>query len=121
MEKKHDIESRADIEQLIPDFYKSLAQDERIASFFTHVNFEYHMPRMIAFWAFLLFNEKGYAENVFEFHRHLPIEDHHFDIWLENFNKTVDEFFFGEKANYAKQQAKLIGDGFKFKFRFLRQ
>ncbi len=65
MEKKHDIESRADIEQLIPAFYRSLTQDERIASFFTHVNFEHHLPRMIAFWAFLLFNEKGLCRKCF--------------------------------------------------------
>ena len=54
MQKK--IETKADLELLIHQFYAKLLKDESMAPFFTDFDMEHHMPRMVDFWAFLLFS-----------------------------------------------------------------
>jgi hemoglobin len=67
------------------------------------------MPKMIHFWSFALLNEPGYTTNVVEKHLHMPLQEVHFERWLNLFNETIDEHFSGEIANQAKQRAQLIG------------
>jgi hemoglobin len=104
-----DIETKEDIALLIHEFYGKVKMDEKLNPFFTDLDFEIHIPKMIHFWSFALLNEPGYTTNVVEKHLHMPLKDVHFEHWLGLFNETIDSHFSGELANQAKQRAQLIG------------
>ncbi len=105
----NDIESREDIEQLVNAFYDQVLKDDILAPFFTKLNFEHHLPKMIHFWSFVLLDEAGYTTDVTKKHINMPLKKAHFDRWIELFNSTVDQSFSGEKAEAAKQRAFLVG------------
>lgn len=114
---KHDIKDKTDIELMVTTFYSSLLNNESISPVFANTDFEAHMPHMIAFWSFVLLDDASYRTNVFEKHVHLPIKEEHFAIWLEHFEKTINNLFEGEKAELAKQRAKGIAYTFKSKMK----
>lgn len=103
------IENREDVERLVHSFYEKVLVDPVLLPFFQHLNFDAHLPRMVDFWAFVLLDEAGYTTDVTKKHLHMPLEQAHFDRWLELFNQTVDTLFVGEKAELAKQRAFLVG------------
>ncbi len=112
----HDIENRQDIELLINLFYDRLLQIDEIRPIFDGLDFPKHVPQIVNFWSFVLFDEPGYTTNVFEKHRHLPIKTHQFDQWLTVFNSTVDALYEGEKAELAKTRATVLANTFKSKW-----
>ena len=114
---KHDITNSTDVELLVKTFYGNLLQNQEIKPVFAHVDFEKHVPHMIAFWEFVLLDKDGYTTNVFDKHVNLPIKEDHFAIWLEIFEKTVHSLFEGEKAQMAIQRAQTIGYSFKAKLK----
>ena len=63
----------------------------------------------------VLLDEAGYTTNVFDKHLHLHIKKEYFAIWLEHFEKTVNDLFAGEKAEMAKQRAQTIAYTFENK------
>lgn len=116
----NDISNRADIERLVRQFYADLLQHEEMKPAFQDLNFEEHIPRIVAFWSMVLLDEEGYKTNVFDKHLHLPIQGFHFDIWLHSFTRTVDRLFAGEKAELAKHRALLLTHTFKSKWEHLK-
>lgn len=111
-----DIESKADIEQLMRSFYGHLLQVPGMAPVFEGIDMEKHLPHIIHFWSFVLLDEEGYKTNVFEKHLPLPIQAPQFDQWLETFTATVNELFAGEKAELAKLRATVLAHTFKSKW-----
>jgi hemoglobin len=116
---KKDIETRADIEQVMTTFYAKLLEDPLMSPHFAKTDFAHHMPRIVGFWAFILLDEPMQAGNVFYVHRHLDIDDRHFERWISTFCKTVDTLFEGKLAEKAKHNAEVIGYTFQSKMRFL--
>ncbi len=107
-DSRHDIRTQADVDQLVRAFYSKVLKDDLLAPHFASVDLEHHLPRMIAFWSLILIDQEGYKGNVFDKHAHLAIDSSHFDRWVELFSQTVDQYFAGEKAELAKQRAKLL-------------
>lgn len=114
---KHDITNSTDVELLVKTFYTNLLQNEAIKPVFANIDFEKHMPHMIAFWEFVLLDKEGYTTNVFDKHVHLPLTANHFTIWLDVFEKTVHHLYEGEKAEMAIQRAQTIGYSFQSKLK----
>ena len=54
-----DISNSADVELLVKTFYSNLLLNEDVKPIFEHVDFEKHMPHMIAFWEFVLLDKEG--------------------------------------------------------------
>jgi hemoglobin len=100
-----DIQSRADIENLVNAFYQKVQADALLAPMFNHVNWLHHLPLMCDFWSLTLLGEPGYRNNMVQKHLSLPIKPEHMQQWLHLFNTTVDELFIGEKAEEAKSRA----------------
>lgn len=109
---KTDIQTRADVEQLVNRFYDKVKSDTTIGYIFNDlvkVNWETHLPVMYDFWESVIFFTGTYTGNPMITHRklhqiaHLTAE--HFKAWLAIFTSTVDEMFTGEKAELAKQRA----------------
>jgi hemoglobin len=65
----------------------------------------------------VLLDEEGYTTNVFDKHIHLPIKEHHFEIWLHAFEKVSRRLYIGEKVELAIQRANLIAYTFKSKLK----
>jgi hemoglobin len=117
---KKDITTREDIEVLMQKFYDTLLEDPFMAPHFKNTDFKHHMPRIVHFWTFILLDEPGFMGNVFDAHRHLDIDERHFTRWISTFHTLVDSLFEGPKAEYAKNQASIIGGGFQTKLKYLK-
>ncbi|HEY3387873.1 MAG TPA: group III truncated hemoglobin [Saprospiraceae bacterium] len=120
---KKDITSSEDIKTLVDSFYEKVKADEVIGFIFNdvaQVDWPKHLPRMYAFWEFLLLGKDTYQGNPMEVHRKLhsiiPLTEAHFTRWLQLFHKTVDENFEGLVAEDAKNRSSLIVMTWKPKF-----
>ncbi len=57
MTNKHDIQSTADIEQLVGQFYGRVRRDATLGPIFdvvAQVDWEHHIPRLVGFWSTVL-------------------------------------------------------------------
>lgn len=112
---KKDIESREDVQLMVDRFYEKIKADKLVGFIFTDVmkvNWEKHIPIIVAFWQNALFFTGGYHGNALKKHINInkvvALEKKHFNRWLHLFEQTVDEYFAGEKATLAKQRAQSI-------------
>ena len=119
-----DIQSRNDIEMLINSFYNKVKSDDTIGFIFNdiaRVNWEKHLPVMYNFWETLLLDATSYRNNAMEVHyslnRKVPLNEKHFQRWLELFSETVDELFSGKIATSAKTKAKSIASLMQYKMK----
>ena len=112
-----DISNSADVELLVKTFYSNLLLNEEVKPIFEYVDFEKHMPHMIAFWEFVLLDKEGYTTNVFDKHVNLPLKAEHFEIWLNAFENSVNALFEGENAQKAIFRAKTIAFSFESKMK----
>ena len=112
MENKRELKSRIDIELLVDSFYKKVMKDDTIGYIFgetVNLDWEKHIPIMYDFWETTLFHKAIYKGNPMKVHIDInkkePLKKAHFDQWLSMFYETVDELFYGEKAELAKTRA----------------
>ena len=120
---KTDIETRADINLLITQFYDRLLNDETINHFFEEIvksnTLEHHLEIIIDFWEDILLNTVKYGRNAMKPHLDMnikkPFLGEHFDCWLAHFNTTIDTNFKGEKVELAKTRAVSIATVMKIK------
>lgn len=107
-----DITTADDVHLLITTFYTRVRPDPVIGHFFTELNFDTHTPRIVSFWNMVLFGDRTFQGDPITAHRklneQLPMEQVHFDHWVQLFQTTVDELFAGAKAEEAKQRAHSI-------------
>lgn len=120
---KTDISTSADIKTLIDAFYEKVKADEVIGYIFNdvaRVDWPKHLPRVYAFWEFLLLGKDTYQGNPMEVHQKLhrivPLTEAHFTRWLQLFHEAVDEHFEGLVAQDAKTRSSLIVLTWKPKF-----
>jgi hemoglobin len=108
-----DIETRADLEKLLTEFYRVAITDEEIGHHFDDLDLESHLPVIVDFWEKILFGKKVYFGNPLAVHKILhdksPLTLEHFQQWVKIFSEKVDENFVGEMADNAKLRAKMIG------------
>lgn len=117
-----DIETRADLEQLLWAFYTRLLEDPAISYIFTDVakiKLEEHMPSLTDFWELSLFHTGTYKKNPMQIHLDLNAQEsltaEHFNIWLGYFNRTTDRLFAGLNAEKIKTRAESIATVMKIK------
>lgn len=103
-----EIETYEDCIFLIEEFYKKLLSDDQIAHFFVDLDLSTHIPKVADFWAFVLIDKPGYANNMMTAHARLDLKEPDFQRWLELFHETIRENFYGEKADLAIERSKLI-------------
>lgn len=109
---KNDINTRADIELLVDNFYIKVKSDKLVGHFFTEIvmiNWKEHLSLMCDFWENIIFFSGNYVGNPMHLHQHLNeienIDKKHFNRWNKLFAATVDELFEGEKATLIKKKA----------------
>lgn len=120
---KKDILSEADVKYMVNTFYDKVNRDEVLSPVFNDfakVDWPHHLPKMYAFWNFLILGIPGYKGQPFPMHAALPISQNHFDRWLELFKRNVDEHFSGMNASMAKAKAESIALTFQYKLGILQ-
>ena len=117
-----DIETRADLEALLREFYERLLADETINYIFIDVakmDLEEHLPIITNFWELSLFHTGDYRNNPMKIHMDLnkkeKLTEAHFSTWLDYFYSTVDSMFSGPNAEKIKTRALSIATVMKIK------
>lgn len=112
-----DISTQADVMQLVNTFYDKVKKDDTIGFIFNETigdHWHMHLPQMYKFWDMVLLGRPGYEGYPTKKHtaldRKIPLQQGHFDRWLELWNETVDALFAGDIAKQAKDKAKLMAD-----------
>ncbi len=108
----NDIKSQEDLYFLVDAFYKKLLNDNSISYVFTEVvkiKIEEHLPILVTFWSQAILGTGGYTNNLTQIHLDVnqkeKLTPELFKIWLNHFDKTVDENFEGKNAEKIKTQA----------------
>lgn len=121
MEKKQ-IESKEDVILLVDSFYEKVQQNDILSPIFNDiakVNWDTHLPTMYNFWASILLNEHSYSGNPMVEHillsKKTTMGETQFSEWLSLFCETLDELFFGQKVEIAKDRAQNIARLMKYK------
>lgn len=116
-----DITTVQDIQVLVNSFYDKVKTSE-IGFFFEEivkVNWEKHLPKMYIFWESVLFATTKFDGNPmgahFPINDIVPIEKKHFDTWLKIWKETIDQNFYGEMAESAKNKAENIAKLMSYK------
>lgn len=114
--EKSKIESRAEVDFLVRKFYDQVRLHPVLGPIFNGVvtDWETHLIHLSDFWEMILLQTGPGAGkfNPVKVHREVDsavdnrIEQAHFGNWLELWFSTIDEFFEGEEANYAKEHAR---------------
>jgi len=109
-----DIETRADIDRLLVEFYKVIVHDPEIGHHFDQLDLDPHPPILRNFLgkgpfchAVLFQNPPPLNKKL---HERLPLQPEHFLRWVEVFSQTVESLFVGEMADLAKSRARAIAD-----------
>lgn len=123
-----ELESRVDIENLVNNFYEKVRADELLGPIFNeiaNVDWAHHLPKMYAFWDFILFDKEEYQGHPLRPHLQLnsfhQLDRFHFDRWLKLFEAAVNELFVGKKAIEAIERAKGIGATWASKIEYLNK
>lgn len=125
MEDRRTIENRSDVHELVSAFYTKVRADELIGDFFnTRIKddeWPAHFERLTDFWETNLFFVRKFKGNPIQLHKEVDenfkynISQEHFGRWLQLWFSTVDELFYGEQANQAKERARNIASMLFFK------
>jgi hemoglobin len=120
---KEDILNINDIKMLVDAFYTKVREDNILAKIFNDKiqdRWPMHLEKMYKFWQTVLLEEHTYNGSPFVPHAKLPVEEEHFDRWLELFYKAIDENFKGKKAEEAKWRAEKMAEMFYLKIMYYR-
>ncbi len=117
--ERHDIESRADCEQLVRAFYGRALTDDMIGYLFVDIaklDLESHVPKITSFWETILLGAQSYSGGAFAPHATLNAKSRlrsgHFERWLILWRRSVDELFQGDRAELAKAHATRVARAF---------
>lgn len=119
-----DISSLGDIKLLVNTFYTKVQDDELIGPIFNEKmlgRWPEHLEKMYRFWQTILLEEHTYSGSPFPPHKHLPVNQTHFDRWMEIFTTTVDFLFVGKLAEEAKVRAANMAYMFNYKIEYFRK
>lgn len=118
-----DISNIEDIKRLVDTFYDKVQKDELIGPIFNDKiqdRWPEHLEKMYRFWQTILLEVHTYSGSPFPPHKHLPVDQSHFDRWMAIFKKTVDSLFEGKIAEEAKVRAANMAYMFNYKIEYFR-
>jgi hemoglobin len=118
-----DISNIQDIKILVNTFYDKVQKDDLIGPIFNQKmmgRWPEHLEKMYRFWQTILLEEHTYSGSPFPSHKQLPVNQSHFDRWMEIFTSTVDSLFVGKLAEEAKVRAANMAYMFNYKIEYFR-
>lgn len=122
MTPTRDIETRADCDLLVREFYELVMVDPLIGFLFVDVakiDLETHLPKVAAFWETVLLGAKSYDGMPFlahaDLHAKAGMRSAHFVRWLALWERTIDQLFVGPVADQAKYRAHRVAMAFQMR------
>ena len=123
--KQNDVDSRADIEQIVERFYADVLSDPIIGFIFTdiaRIDLDAHLPLIVDFWCDIVLKRndtaggtvepKRYSGNALRKHLELnqliALKPGHFTRWLYLFEKAVHAGFGGPNAMLMTKRAEMV-------------
>lgn len=114
--KRLEIESREEVDFLVRRFYEKVREHESLGPIFNEVviDWDHHLVHLSDFWEMILL-QTGPGRGMFnptKVHREVDqkvnhsISQVHFGNWLELWFQTIDTYFIGETAEFAKEHAR---------------
>jgi len=101
-----DIADINDIKSFVDSFYLLIQKDNLLGPVFASRidagDWERHLTRMYDFWNTILFFQGGYKGNPTSKHINLPVQEQHFQRWVELFHSVIDDQFSGPVAEETK-------------------
>jgi hemoglobin len=114
--EKLEIRSRNEVDLLVRSFYSQIRNHESLGPIFNEVvkDWDTHLIHLSDFWEMILLQSGPGAGkfNPIQVHREVDaavdnsIEQAHFGNWLELWFSTIDQYFEGETAHFAKEHAR---------------
>lgn len=115
------IETRVDVEFLVNAFYARIREDDMLGPIFNkHIaddQWPAHLKKLADFWETNLFGIPKFRGNPPAAHikvdknlNHSITQDH-FGRWLQIWFATINDLFEGERAEMAKQRARIMSTG----------
>lgn len=100
------------IERLVRAFYARAARDDMLGPIFAAriTDWEPHLARMCDFWSSVALMSGRYHGQPFPIHLRLPIDQSHFDRWIEIFAATANEQCPPAAAAHFVERARRIAD-----------
>lgn len=109
---KRDLDTRAEVHDLVIRFYREVIFDPLLAPMFeevAEVDWTLHIPKLIDYWARVLLRQPGYDGYILGAHQQVheleSFQVEHFDRWYGLFAETVDAGWSGPVAETAKRHA----------------
>ncbi|GMQ30564.1 group III truncated hemoglobin [Algoriphagus confluentis] len=110
------IQSRKEVDFLVRKFYGKVREHELLGPIFNQIvkDWDHHLIHLSDFWEMILL-QTGPGRGKFnpaQVHREVDvsvnytIDQAHFGNWLELWFATVNRYFEGETAEYAKEHAR---------------
>jgi hemoglobin len=118
-----DISTLEDIKLLVNTFYEKVQKDDLIGPIFNQKmigRWPEHLEKMYRFWQTILLEEHTYSGSPFPPHKQLPVNQEHFNRWMELFSATVNTLFVGKLAEEAKFRAANMAQMFNYKIEYFR-
>lgn len=112
-----------DVKLLVDTFYEKVRDDAILAPIFNERianQWPEHLEKMYRFWQTVLLGEHTYFGAPFVPHATLPIDQDHFQRWLELFNRTIDDLFEGPIAKEARWRADKMALMFQKKLEYIQ-
>ncbi|NEV93711.1 group III truncated hemoglobin [Psychroflexus sp. YR1-1] len=111
---KTDLKTRDDVSKLVHQFYTKVRKNEEVGYFFNESieDWDAHLEKLTDFWETNLFFKRNYKGNPKRIHQRVDqdfkesIGQKHFGVWLNLWFETVDDYFEGDLADRAKNNAR---------------
>ena len=109
-----DITNNDDIKLLVDTFYAEAQKDELVSPIFDKYikDWDAHHVKLYQFWKTVILKQAAYQAKPVQMHFKMPIEQKHFDRWLEIWLITVDNLFIGTNADIAKHRGMKMAKAF---------
>jgi hemoglobin len=113
--QNRDLESRADIHELVVGFYREIVFDEMREPVFGEVgevDWALHIPELIDYWCRVLLRQPGYVGSIIEVHQHVhdlePFRIEHFDRWYGLWTESIDARWTGPQGDPALADRRMM-------------
>jgi hemoglobin len=113
---RKDIESRTDVSHLVRSFYAQVRNHDELGPIFNGIvdDWESHLERLTDFWETVILNSGPGAGKFSPVPVHKEVDKNtgnsiqqaHFGHWLELWFSTLDTYFMGKNADFAKEHAR---------------
>ena len=98
-----------DLHETLVAFYARVEAEPLLAPYFEKIDMMAHMPRIVSFWATLIFQAGTYSGSAFLPHLAMPgLTGQHFERWVATMEATLDARFAGPKTEEMKTLAHRI-------------